>query len=303
MASTEKAPPRIDALTLDDLPAALELSASAAWNQNEADWRTMLTTGRGWKLRAPDAQGRERLAASTVVVPYSSGFAWISMVLVRPDFRRRGFASLLLRTAMDVLGRRGIMPILDATPAGHPVYAKEGFADTWGFARYRRDAPADPGGPVDSPSAATDGARPRPLQDRDWPAIGAIDAPAFGADRLALLRTLAARAPDAAWVLERGDRIEGFVLGRDGREATQLGPLLASDPDDARTLLDCALRRIPGPVHVDLTDRHRTLLPWLESRGFRFQRPFMRMVYAPQAAPAAPGDPAPIVLVAGPELG
>ncbi len=41
-------------------------------------------------------------------------------------------------------------------------------------------------------------------------------------------------------------------------------------------------------------------LTWLQQQGFVFQRPFTRMVHGTDAAP---GDPATIVLAAGPELG
>jgi GNAT superfamily N-acetyltransferase len=304
MASTDpRGASRIDALTLEDLPQAQALSAAACWNQNESDWRTMLEIGHGWGVRAVDAAGVLRLAASTVVVPYPGGFAWLSMVLVLPEFRRRGFASALLRQAIGHLDARGTMPVLDATPAGHAVYVLAGFTDTWGFRRYRREPVAQPR-PVAQPQAdAGAGGRARPLRDDDWPRIAALDRPAFGADRLALLRTLAVRAPGSAWVLERSGRIEAFVLGRDGREASQVGPLLAADADDARLLLDCALADVEGAVYVDLTDRHRAVAPWLEQRGFRFQRPFTRMVRSPRHPGSAPGDPATIVLVAGPELG
>jgi GNAT superfamily N-acetyltransferase len=292
MASTEADEfARIGPLTPDDLPGALALSAAANWNQNEADWRMMLALGRGWGMRVPDVNGREQLAASTIVLPHGEHFAWVSMVLVAPPFRRRGYASVLLRHALAELSSRGMAAVLDATPAGHAVYVQEGFADTWGFARYRREPRADRG-PV---SAAT-----RPLKDSDWPAIEAIDTPAFGASRIALLRALALRRPEAARVLAQGGRLRGFVLGRDGREATQLGPLLAADDADAISLLGDVLQTLPGTVYLDLLDRRRNLLTWLEQQGFAFQRPFTRMVYG---RVDAPGDPASIVLAAGPELG
>lgn len=294
----------IEPLSVDDLAGALELSASASWNQNEADWRLMLTLGRAWGVRATDALGHERLAASVVALPYGSEFAWVSMVLVLPEFRGRGYASQLLRHALGELAWRGIAAILDATPAGHPIYVPLGFIDSWGFRRYRREAPA-PGASVRGTAIppVSAGERPaavRPLRDTDWPSILAIDRPAFGADREALLRSLAARLPGAARVAERDGRIVGFVFGRDGREASQIGPLLAADAAVARALIDAALSSLDGPVYLDLTDRHAELLPWLQSRGFAFQRPFTRML---RGIPATPGDPARIVLVAGPELG
>jgi len=297
MANTEAgAPSVLVPLTEADLPGALALSASAHWNQNEADWRTMLRLGRGWGIHAPRADGKEVLAASTIVLPYGTDFAWVSMVLVLPEFRRRGYAGLLLRQAIDDMAGEGRSAVLDATPAGHAVYVQEGFIDTWGFARWRREARGTTVAAADSGPAPTT----RALTDADWPAIEALDTPAFGADRLPLLRALAQRLPQAARVAERGGRPCGFVLGRDGREACQIGPLLAADIETARALLADALQAIPGAVYVDLLDGRDGLRGWLQLQGFTVQRPFTRMVHGRRDAP---GEPGAIMLVAGPELG
>jgi GNAT superfamily N-acetyltransferase len=308
-----------------DLAAAQRLSESAHWNQNQRDWAMLLQRGQGWGIDATDALGRPQLAASVVVLPYGEAFAWTSMVLVLPQFRRRGFAQRLLRQALAHLSAQGRSAVLDATPAGHAVYVQEGFVDTWGFARYRREAlavsalenaaTAAPASEKDAAGAAPavpdSAARParvapdgtimtRPLQSADWPALGALDAPAFGASRLALLQFLARRLPQCAWVAERDGVPCGYVLGRDGREAHQLGPLLAAEDRMAIALLQRALAPLRGPVYIDLLDRCRSWLPWLQQQGFALQRPFTRMVHG---AAAAPGDPTAIVLAAGPELG
>jgi GNAT superfamily N-acetyltransferase len=280
-----------------DLADALALSVAAHWNQNAADWATMLRLGRGWGLRARGPDGRSVLAASTLVLPYA-GFAWISMVLVLPGHRGQGLAARLLRHALAWLDARGLMPVLDATPAGRPVYLRHGFVDTWGFVRYRREA-ADR--PADDRAPGL-----RALLETDWPAIAALDVPAFGADRLPLLRTLARRLPAAARVLDGPQGLRGYVLGRDGREAVQIGPLVAADDAAARLLLAGALAGLRGAVYADLCDHRDALRPWLHEQGFQAQRPFTRMVHASAAAPEnakAPGRPAPCVLVAGPELG
>jgi len=92
-----------------------------------------------------------------------------------------------------------------------------------------------------------------------------------------------------------------YVLGRRGREAVQIGPLLASDTQAAKRLLHDALAPLAGEAaYVDLLDHRLDLLPWLQALGFDLQRPFTRMVHG---TAVAPGDPAPIVLAAGPELG
>jgi hypothetical protein len=231
-----------------------------------------------------------------IVLPYGAHFAWTSMVLVLPSFRRRGYAQQLLRFALAHLAAQGRAAILDATPAGHAVYVQEGFADTWGFARYRREA----GAGLSARRAHPEGPPTRLLTDADWPAIDALDAPAFGASRLPLLRALAQRWPQAARVAEVGGRLRGYMLGRDGREACQLGPLLADDDEVAVALLGDGLRIATGPLYVDLLDRRRALLPRLEEAGFAFQRPFTRMVHG---TAEAPGDTTNIVFAAGPELG
>ncbi|HET9735508.1 MAG TPA: GNAT family N-acetyltransferase [Burkholderiales bacterium] len=271
------------------LQGCVALSKSANWNQNEADWRLMLAIGRGWGITLADGT----LAASTVVLPYG-GFAWVSMVLVLPEQRRQGFATRLLRAALANLEARGLTPILDATPAGREVYVQEGFRDTWGFRRFQLNAaiaPQERAMPV------------RALCDADWPALLALDARAFGASRERLLRSLAARLPEAALVAEENGTLAGFLLGRDGREARQLGPLVARSSTAARALLAEALARVPPPLYLDLVDREPGIAAWLESLGFEFQRPFTRMVHGAGAAPVAPGEAALVCCPAGPELG
>ncbi len=288
MASTDGA--REHALGPEHLADCAALSASANWNQNEADWALMLSFGRGYGLTLGDGT----LAASTLTLPYGSEFAWVSMVLVLPEHRRHGFATRLLRQALDDLEQAGRLPVLDATPAGREVYRLEGFHDTWGF---RRAALREPW--RESADSAK-GLRVRALQDSDWPRIAALDLSAFGADRLPLLRALASRLPAAALVAERGAELSGYLLGRDGREANQLGPLAVRDAASARALLAMALERVAPPIYLDLVDREEGLFAWLERGGFAFQRPFTRMV---RGARGAPGDNLLVVCPAGPELG
>ncbi len=262
------------------LPGCLALSRAAHWNQNEADWRLMLDVGRGWGISLADGT----LAASTLVLPYGGDFAWISMVLVLPEHRRKGHASRLLRTAVADLEARSLTPMLDATPAGRTVYRQEGFGDRWGFKRFflEKRTPARVHGEV------------RPIRDSDWAQILELDHAAFGASREKVLRALHRRLPQAALIAEG----RGFVFGRDGREARQLGPLIATDAKAARALLAHALAAVEPPLYVDVAAD--ALHDLLEAHVFAFQRPFTRMV---RGARPAPGDEKLTFLVAGPELG
>ena len=273
------------------LAGAMALSRAANWNQCEADWRMMLRLGKGFGLTAADGA----LVASIVVLPYGDAFAWMSMVLVSPEHRRLGYASRMLRRAIAYLQSQGLAAVLDATPAGHEVYVQEGLRDTWGFQRYSLPNARPLSGWQD-----VSGLNLRPLVEADWAQILALDLPAFGASRAALLRSLAARLPEAALVAERAGKICGYLLGRDGREARQLGPLIAADVPAAQALLGYAIARVPAPLYIDIVDRHASLRNWALKQGFSVQRPFTRMVHG---AEHAPGDNETVMLVAGPELG
>jgi GNAT superfamily N-acetyltransferase len=262
------------ALGLQHVAGCFALSRAANWNQNEADWRLMLELGHGWGLSLADGT----LIASTLVLPYGD-FAWVSMVLVHPAHRRHGHASRLLRVALAALHDRGLTPVLDATPAGREVYRQEGFRDTWTFKRFQKTGTV-PIFHAEKMVTVTN---------------FELDREAFGADRLRLLRALEARLPQAALSLA-----DGFVLGREGREANQIGPLVARDEATAIALLQSALAAVTAPLYVDVVDHAPKMQQWLLEQGFTFQRPFTRMVYG---ADRAPGNERLVYLVAGPELG
>jgi GNAT superfamily N-acetyltransferase len=272
------------ALSEQDLENAQGLVAEAGWNQNANDWRIFLELGRAFAVK--DAGGR--LAATAATLPYPSGFGWISMVLVSGAFRRQGIATRLLERCIDALREAGMVPVLDATPAGREVYRPLGFRDGWAITRWRRHGGSVPG------KAA------RLLQQKDWPAVLALDAQAFGCDRAPLLGRLRDRSAHFSCVIERSSRLRGFLLGREGRVATQLGPIVAEDEGTAADLAAFACARISGPLLLDALDRHGALARWLEAQGFARERPYTRMALGRDALF---GDPRRLAAIAGPELG
>lgn len=266
-------------MTEADLPRAAALSRLIGWNQVERDWSLFLRDGEG---RAVD-DGQDALAATAAFIRYGEDLAWISMVLVRPDQRRRGHATALMRWAVETLRGTGCAA-LDATPAGREVYRQLGFRDLWGFARWSLPAPLPMALGV------------RPLCEDDWPAVMALDAEAFGAPRPRLLRDFAARLPHAAFIAENGS---GFALARDGARGPQIGPVVAVKDATARALVAAARNALPGVVVLDLPDARRGLAEWLTQHGGAVLRPFTRMALGADT----PGVPAQIAAVAGPEFG
>lgn len=304
-ALTEALPEGLAAASLvaADASAAVSLSAEAGWNQTAADWRLMIALGEAAGVR--DTGGR--LVASALVLPFEGPFAWISMVLVTATHRRRGIATALMAHCMARLDALGLVPVLDATDAGRRVYAPLGFEPVHELLRLRAERIVEAAAPRrDVPV--------RSVRAHDWPAVAALDRRAFGAGRAALLYHLGTRQPARAMVAAdlsgaatgptgpaaRPPGIAGFVLAREGREALQIGPVVAKDSATASALTAAALAGAGGPVCMDAIEGHAAYAEWLADAGFVVQRGFARMILG-RRAPF--GDPGLVYAAAGPELG
>ncbi|MEE9250273.1 MAG: GNAT family N-acetyltransferase [Alphaproteobacteria bacterium] len=282
---------RLRPLAGTDGPVGERLAAEAGWNQNAADWAYLLANGLGWGYEDETAQ----LGATAMILPYGGAVAWIGMVLVTAPWRKRGIATALLRHCLRDAEERGWVPGLDATEAGRKVYLPLGFSGIYPLTRFMAE-PATPAGNRDDVGC-------RPMIEADLATVTALDESTFGAQRRDLLAHLLGRAPRCAWVAEWGGDIVGFCLGRDGREADQIGPVIAADAAAAAALCTRALAARAEPdrrVYIDAVDRHAGFAAWLRAAGFVKQRGFMRML---KGRNEPIGDPAPTFAIAGPELG
>src|SRR5262245_31658441 len=170
MANSEPRLTRQQSLTVWEWADAGSRLREAPWNQLAADWRIFLKLGRLYAVHTH--QGR--IVATTATLPYGGRFAWISMVLVAGEYRRRGLATKLMQQAMRDLAAAKLVPVLDATPDGRAVYRRLGFEDSWGFQRLIRRERQRPTSDLPAPAGVT----VRPITDADWPALCAYDAAA-----------------------------------------------------------------------------------------------------------------------------
>ena len=276
-------------MTRDDIPAGMRLCAHAGWNQMRADWELFLQCSpEGCFVAAHNG----RPVGTVATITYGGSVAWIGMVLVDPQLRRRGIGSLLLTRALAYL--EGCPSIkLDATPAGKEVYDKLGFTDEYGL--HRLVCAVLPRLPDSGASGA------RPIAEDSFGRIIEWDRPVFGADRGVVLAALLKNAPESAFCLEQEGILRGYCLGRTGSLYHQIGPVVAGTLEDAKALLRMAFRGLAGrAVVMDVPDSKPELQAWLETIGFARQRPFMRMVRKSNGSPGMPNLQFAIV---GPELG
>src|SRR5580704_11250997 len=219
MGSTEV--PQFRPLVASHIKDCMALSAEAGWNQTGDDWSLFLEQGTVFGL----CDNTGRTIATGAVLPYAGGFAWISMVLVTASRRRERIGTRILANGSAEIVKQGLVPVLDATPAGERVYRPFGFEPIFGLTRWQGDA-----GDPRTPAAGI-----RAMKATDLGAVAALDAVAFGASRRFLIESLYQRAPQLAFVMQDGT---GFVLARPGRIATQIGPIVVTDEQAASALLD-----------------------------------------------------------------
>jgi GNAT superfamily N-acetyltransferase len=257
----------------------LVLSTEAHWNQNVADWRFFLTKGIVFGVRDKD----RHLIASAALLPYGSGNAWISMVLVTANWRRRGLATKLVDTCLNVAVKQGLTCWLDATPAGAGVYGPLGFTPTIELRRLRLEHSTLP---------ETDAAALLPVGDLAQ--LIARDLSAMGFDRSTLLAEFAGRP--GSRLLSRDGAV---ALVRAGRTADHIGPLFADRADRALAMVDAIVRSATGPLLIDAVSTQDEFLQGLTSSGWKIERPFQRMRFGRTIAKSAELPFA----VAGPEFG
>jgi len=282
---------RLRLLTRADVPFADSLRALAGWNQTTADWERFLATEPDGCFLA-ECDGAPAGTATTTV--YGPELAWIGMLLVHPDYRRRGLGRALLLRCLEYLRGRGVRCIkLDATPAGRTVYPGLGFQDEWTLRRWvgRRAAP-----PPAPPAAGL-----RPWRAGDASLVASLDAAAFGVCRQRLLAALAPQSLAGLVVESEPGRLAGYGFLRPGSQRLYLGPVVAATDETGLCLVrDLLARTESQTVLWDIPDPNAAAVCWAEANGFVVQRPLTRMFLGENAAP---GNPRQQFALAGPEVG
>ena len=274
----------------EDLPFADSLRAQVGWNQTLDDWRRFLAL-------EPDgcflAEWNGTPAGTATTLVYGPELAWIGMVLVLPEYRRRGIGGALLGHCITWLRQRGVRCLkLDATPLGQPVYDGLGFKSEWTLTRWEH------GGLHENP--ATD-ARLRGWRTSDAPLVASLDVAAFGIARERLVAALVQQSY-CARVCESGPgHLAAYGLIRPGARALYLGPIVAASAGEGLLLVQRLLANSAGQkVFWDIPDPNTAAVAWARQHGFVPQRTLTRMYLGENTTP---GNPQQQFALAGPEVG
>lgn len=269
---------RIERLRPDDLAACLALAEDREWLPEAHKWRLLFDVGTVYGLR----DGAGELIGTTVLTRYGSGLAAISMVLVASRYGRRGLGRRLMSHVLGEAG--GATVFLNATPLGRPLYETLGFVQIG--TTHTHVGVLEPAAPAGKGDAAYDDAASDDAVPGDLAGMFRLDAEVTGADRGHVLRRLPDFA-DRIRVVRRRGTVSGFAATWRNVDNVVVGPVIARDEADARTLIGDIAATVDGPVRLDLDGRHPALREWAAGRGVPEHGSTTVMAYG---ASALPGD-------------
>jgi GNAT superfamily N-acetyltransferase len=274
-------------MTPSDLAFADALRALAGWNQTLGDWQRLLAHEPGGCFIA-EWDGSPAGTATTT--RYGTDLAWIGMVLVHPDYRRRGIGQALLQHCLDYLQDVSCVK-LDATPLGKMLYEQLGFQEEWSLTRWE-GTPALP-------------------QLTSWPpemqpwetslAVEQLDTQAFGVSRQKLLGHLASQSCLASIGRDAGGNIGGYGILREGARALYAGPIVAASAELGGKLATHIAAHTRGNlVYWDIPDLNAAAVDLAKKLGLSPQRHLLRMC---RGKNRHPGNPLRVFAIADPSIG
>jgi len=243
----------------------MQLSTLAGWNQTPKDWKFLIEHDPNGNFLAT-YQGEP--AGTITTIPYNHHFSWIGMVLVHPDYRRKGIGKTMMKAVIDYAYPYGAIR-LDATDVGRSLYLQLGFEDELTWKRWVR-IPTRQSFQIHKDIV--------PITPGSYHAILELDKVAFGTDRKAVLMHLNDYYPDMGYVLVQEKSIMGYCLGRKGRLYHQIGPLVARDLSTAKILLEYWLHHWQDyPAVIDTWEINSDWVDHLKAMGFDDKRTLYRM--------------------------
>ncbi len=275
-------------MTKHDLPACQRLREQIGWNQLLSDWQRFHALNPSGCFVVTD---QNQIVGTVCTVIYERS-GWVAMVIVDQNYRRQGIGQILLMAGIEHLENHGVIVRLDATPEGKLLYNGIGFKDEYKEARFECDTVK---------TLLYDDYGCQALHVDQLDALEDFDRPVFGESRRQVLFSYLQYYPDYAFCLKDHRKIKGYILARDGSRAFHIGPWVAYNAEDARTLFcHCINIRRPKRVYVDIPAPNPQVWDMLRGFGFQQQRPFIRMY---RGETPNSGKPEFVYGLSGPELG
>ncbi|WP_028684091.1 GNAT family N-acetyltransferase [Pseudomonas chlororaphis] len=241
-------------MTVADLPAAHALSVQLKWPHRLEDWAMLQRVSQGFVV-----EDGERLIGSAFAC-LQGDYATIGLVIVSNDYQGQGIGRALMEKALHACGSR--TPVLNATLAGAPLYASQGFVEFGMIQQHQGQAQAPEVGSLPAGESC------RPLRKADRLRQLSLANAGSGLDRQQVLEDLFAVVEYGVGI-ERDGQLRAFALLRPFGRGRCIGPVIAENPEQARQMIASLLSKVPDAfVRIDIP-ADCGLADWLQSAGLK----------------------------------
>ena len=236
-----------------DIPAAHALSVAVGWPHRLEDWQFALAVGHGIV-----AATGGRIVGTAMWWTFGPRAARLGMVIVDPILQRSGLGTRLMNHVLERIADMASV-FLVATKAGAPLYRKLGFVEQEPVTQHQ-------GVVVSNPRALETGeTRLRAGTGDDLGHLAELDRQATGVLRQQVIGTLLGEA--RAVVLESVGQPIGFAIRRRFGRGEVIGPVVARNLTDARTLITGLIEDQVGRFIRADVPHASGLSSWLAEQG------------------------------------
>lgn len=241
-------------MTAEDVAAAHALSVLLKWPHRLEDWAMLQRVAEGFVV-----EDNGRLIGTAFACPQGA-YATIGLVIVSDEYQGQGIGRKLMELALEACTLRTVM--LNATLAGAPLYASQGFVEFGQIHQHQgqaqaADTPALPAGEQCRPLTAADRVRQLELANAG-----------SGLDRESVLNDLYDVVEQAVGI-ERDGQLRAFAMLRPFGRGRCIGPVIAENPEQAKHLIAVLLAQVPEAfVRIDIP-ADSGLSDWLEAAGLK----------------------------------
>ncbi len=206
---------QIEPMAVEDLNFALNLIDIEQWGQGREEVADLFQL-------SPEtifiAKENDVLVGMAFGVKHDQ-FAFLANVIVREEYRGKGFGKKLVQHTLQALHHQGIEDIyLDGVPKITPLYEKEGFKPICKSFRLYGQIPFQ----------SSDRIRTMDAADLDY--VLTLDKKYFQSDRSLLLTTLFQNHPKLCKVYIEENQIQGYIMGTPRENYIKLGPWVIDNP-------------------------------------------------------------------------
>ena len=229
------------------------LSLGVGWPHRPEDWDMLRQVGQG--LAAIDGIGR--VFGTAMWFPHEADFATVGMVITSHRVQAQGNGRWLMDQVLERCGSRNLS--LNATRAAYNLYLSLGFEPEATVSQCQGEVALEVPGPGPANGELTT------ISGGDIDTAAALDARAFGTDRARLLQVLARES--TAYGLRREGALVGYAFRRRFGRGQVVGPIVASNDDDAIQLVSAHLAELPGQFARVDTRREGAFMAFLQECG------------------------------------